>query len=62
MFNCCNVLEKLEIANFNLDNHTGEKTNLFYSVPNSVQIITNKNMKAWLDTNYPNFTKVTIID
>lgn len=55
-------LEKLDIRNIDLSNHTANKEVAFSSVPPSAEVLTNQAMKDWFTTNYPNLENVVVVE
>lgn len=62
MFDQCFELEKLNIKQFDLENHTADKTYAFSGQKNNSEIITNENMKKWLNENYSRFSNIIVVD
>lgn len=54
-------LQKLDIRNMDLSNHTANKEVAFSGLDNT-EILVNQNMKNWLIANYPNLQKVVVVE
>ncbi len=61
LFDIC-PLEKLDIRQIDLTNHTGNKYASFFGITTDAEITTNSNMKTWLNQNYPKFTNILTIN
>lgn len=70
MFNGCKYLETLKLNNFDTRNVTDyenmfgyKQSNLVtFVVPTTVKITTNSRMKEWLNTNFPSYTNIVVVD
>lgn len=65
MFEGCTNLKKLNITNFDLSkitNSNNYRNFLSGTTPVNVEIITNQDMANWLNTNFPNYNNITIVE
>ena len=57
MFSSCSGLTSLDLSNFDISNVTNY-TDMFRSVPTTVQIKTNQATKDWINTNFSGYTNI----